>query len=1569
MSDESFRASLKEAHGYLATGRPGDAECVLTSAIRESGTTSASLMCNAWMLLGVAKGRQGHHKAAETALRRAAELAKRKPARRKLAKEVYQNLGKCLEAQGMDEAVEWFRRTREFGVLAQGKFIKKRLLDVEQRIDRLFCLPAALKDTLQPIIHEFRARGFAEYTREQRDELMAHLTEYQNNHLTLVEQWIEPLSRPSESGGSPEFHAVCLRLGPIRELRPLAKALGLKFNRKIDPLAQWYLWAAELQAQPARRLYALAGYWTVALPVLLLGYPTIDDDAYLRGLTADCIRSLGSANQAVGCLESWLRLEPIAYQDRQTLRDALLASPLADIGWSVALDQVLTSLADALRLVDDRGPRDAVMLLETWLGLEPEAFDDRGVLDNALAASQLGDEILVSLANALRLADDRGPRHALLLLESWLRLEPEAFENRQTLRKALAASPLADIDDAGGWADVVISLAEALQLVDNRGPRDVMVLLESWLELEPEVFENREILRKALASGPLPDIDIPDAWAVVLLSLADALRLIDGRGARHAVVLLESWLELEPKAFEDRQTLRAALAAGPLARAGAPSTWAEFLVSLADSLMFVEGRGRRQAVVLLESWLQLEPAAYEDRHTLREALAASPLAETGPVTGSNVVTMLASALRAVDDRGPHHAVALLESWLELEPKTFENRETLRDALASGPLADIGSTVTCANVLTCLADSLRSVGGRRVRHAVVLLETWLRLEPEAFEDRERLHDALAHSPLASADAPVGAWANCLTALADSLRLVDVRGDHHAGVLFEGWLELEPEAFKNEENLREALAASPLGHIEASVAWGNVLHSIGATALTDPNRGSEATRRLWDAAFEGVPAWEIGDRGRFAKMPVRHRLMVAKQYLACLDSTEEDAWRLCGAMVRWIETVRQQDLATPQKRLDFLRDVGAVRRDFCRVGTAHIAKAERRGDPAGAATRSLALLDWLELLENRSLIEQLFAHRAVADDEAPAATAWSRGWPYRDPVWTTDLAEEWQRRWRHGMAGEDRWTFPNAMALPLEMLYSETSNVLARSGQAFDVQSHGPRDTGRLAGATALDSETEDRLWHLPSRLRELLRSRVLLLRTVFDEAGRLWWWIVCNATTEVQIVASGRSGVGAVERLGRATLRFDLAVERTWWRQKLRMATTSVWTADERGILNDLIELVRDPGAADDLRPAEGWATWGSAVKLALDRTREQAPLFVGLGTCLLEMTLDEIEGRQRRSDADVCVSLLDAFEESFGTACVLPSPARTRTEQREMERERRAESDRATEEHVAALAQELDLSPLLETVEFDFEDMDMLCQVQGPLWTFPLALLPIGSRTLGEQVASLSSVVSLGLWHFSEHGLVVDSLDSRNVLSAQWLDRHERCHMQGLAGLEALLQAITEDAHWNQYSLGDDPRADCVQVSAGLRDRQRRFALAILGGHGDANRAGVKFADGLWQGDGGDLASVDLLFLVACAVGRLKQRIYQGEGDVTGLYARLASCRAVIAARWPIADIEAAVFAAEFIREYLQATNENDGLLPLFARARLLNQVRLRLTTVAPGSEVSPVSQHLAHAFELYGLG
>jgi hypothetical protein len=219
--------------------------------------------------------------------------------------------------------------------------------------------------------------------------------------------------------------------------------------------------------------------------------------------------------------------------------------------------------------------------------------------------------------------------------------------------------------------------------------------------------------------------------------------------------------------------------------------------------------------------------------------------------------------------------------------------------------------------------------------------------------------------------------------------------------------------------------------------------------------------------------------------------------------------------------------------------------------------------------------------------------------------------------------------------------------------------------------------------------------------------------------------------------------------------------------------------------------------------------------------------------------------------------------------------------------------------------------------------------------------------------------------------------------------------MTGLATLHAGLCYIAQRYNWEIVALGESPKADRSNIHAYLSSQQSPISVGVFGGHGVPNEAGIVIAremqvlqtdqsqraslhlepghEGqrgeIWKGIGANFDSLDILVLVACAVGRLQQNGYR---DVESFYAELLArqCRCVLSARWPIADNEAAVLVVSFINAYLSLLKEKQQISCNFLRARALNRTRHMLHNHIRHSQNHPLlTDHLVQAFEIYGLG
>ena len=148
-------------------------------------------------------------------------------------------------------------------------------------------------------------------------------------------------------------------------------------------------------------------------------------------------------------------------------------------------------------------------------------------------------------------------------------------------------------------------LAYGLRLVGSRGNAQAARLLESYLELDETDYRDGASMRAALdRSAKLAELKA-QLRANVVRVLADGLRFVGSRGNAQAVRLLESYLELDETDYQDGASMRAALDRSAKLDELTAGNRAIFLKKIAASLRFVSGRGRAQAVRLLEALVEV----------------------------------------------------------------------------------------------------------------------------------------------------------------------------------------------------------------------------------------------------------------------------------------------------------------------------------------------------------------------------------------------------------------------------------------------------------------------------------------------------------------------------------------------------------------------------------------------------------------------------------------------------------------------------------------------------------------------------------------------------------------------------------------------------------------------------------------------------------------------------------------------------------------------------------------------------------------------------------------------------
>lgn len=657
-------------------------------------------------------------------------------------------------------------------------------------------------------------------------------------------------------------------------------------------------------------------------------------------------------------------------------------------------------------------------------------------------------------------------------------------------------------------------------------------------------------------------------------------------------------------------------------------------------------------------------------------------------------------------------------------------------------------------------------------------------------------------------------------------------------------------------------------------------------------------------------------------------VTRQWLVDSAAWNTDVVSLCSEAVGVITAARDRAPATFEEMRTFIEHARGLWNSIQWLLLGEVEYCWITGNESRAIELEIQLLEWLEQFENRVLVAEL---RLVRESGGTGRTSlgpsWEQGgWAFSPPwgshelgEWSSDGVRDWldeHGRLKAGGASHD--------SHPLGIPYCLGYEDLATGSQILQ-DSEGENSLPVLLTHLGVESQA----------LEELIPEGCIWIRALFDHAGCLRWSAWINERESLTRLATGESSPGAAQRLENENQLFDQTTASAW--ENFRDSKLRSSGSNQRAFRNftqavkaalEKQEVVREPGQCRRETTA------------ALLHLREVSPALAQSGTQLLEWLLGSPEQNAE-----------------FPQACWVHWHA-------DAEHRRRLELDAASQKHLAALAAEWNLSALRiqDAHDVDWQSRDILFQVQGPLLAMPLAWLDFGGAPVFEQVASTSTAVSLTMRQASLQRVGSSAVPHRRLLSMLWDEPQRRQKSFGLPLIHAAARRLATEVGWEAKSLGDEPRASASNLCRALEDE---FGVVLIGAHG-VSRAGIKLADDVeWCGEAADLSEVDLLVLCCCAVGRLTQN---GIRDVEGLYSRLAvhGARCVVAARWPIADLESAILLGEFLKNYLAELEQHGEIRP-FARARAFNQARV--TLLRHRDVAVPITAHLASAFDIYGLG
>ncbi len=605
------------------------------------------------------------------------------------------------------------------------------------------------------------------------------------------------------------------------------------------------------------------------------------------------------------------------------------------------------------------------------------------------------------------------------------------------------------------------------------------------------------------------------------------------------------------------------------------------------------------------------------------------------------------------------------------------------------------------------------------------------------------------------------------------------------------------------------------------------------------------------------------------------------------------QLCPLFTYWLRYFGQNDAAEPvaacrrfmpflrrgfvhqgvdlQDRSQFIRYVRDLRLLLVEVGRYW---AEREQDAERARSLRLEVELWDAELAQRLLFEHFLLSRILL---VPASETPTETWAFAVPR-PAGLSEEALGRIDSLGFLSESWSAPGGD--------DPSPETAGRAGtEARQFRSAWPElyDEVRALVEQGID----------PARLAELIGPGSLFVRASFGSRGQIVWSAIESDGKRPELRAFGSSADHALDRLRWATARHDfrLAITRLRVRPDFRKKAVLQQICEALGRATEAAKQ-----GADELSTALGEIF--THPPDALEEMVQSLLTFI-LSGISAPPDLELIE--KRLSD-----------EIAFVKAPPAPAPSL------------RTDLDALTAAYLAEVAEvwNLDrLSPVLSP------DHDLVLQVDDALHAVPVAHLPIAGRPLWRQVRSVRTTLALLVTAMTSRidRQFADARASReNLLAVSHFDDPVDKAATGGRVLHLGLKGLAQTHGLGFYNAADRPPASLGSIRSAC-DLHQRFAAAVVCGHGDLYRSGIRLPSGVaedeadvhWHGAGCDLSGVDWLWLVSCSLGRLRQN---GDRDVQGFCVELIlhRARSVSAFRWPVNAVEAAVFTHRAIGEYLK---------------------------------------------------
>jgi len=426
------------------------------------------------------------------------------------------------------------------------------------------------------------------------------------------------------------------------------------------------------------------------------------------------------------------------------------------------------------------------------------------------------------------------------LVESFLRIDPDAFANRDNLRKCLENSLLAKVGNAGNAVDLVCVWSQDLRFAPGRGKSLSRMLLRVFLELPDDLTEevDEDHVSRILETSKFNVFSLASRLYIASAYFSCVESEFD---RKIALSMYKQIHEFSRTHFESRKSCEEWFR-----NKDRDANWYQaprILDSLIESLWLLE-LSPQGNLMFLGAFLEIDERSFEQKGSLYSLIQNSKrFVLLSNNVKADLMNRLAKSLALYQSAGFGMAAQLLEDFFQIVPSHYQDRQFLADTLSKSSSLDFRESNSRVSCLVTLAALLRNLPDRRTTDCSTVLETLFGLKESDFDGVSQLRDALATERATFFQIDSDIELKALTILAQVYTATGRDGKSRAAKLFDAYFHFNAQDFNSFTALESTLTNFfSLKHLTAFENIQSEAISTYSYGLTAQNRLKEATMLL-------------------------------------------------------------------------------------------------------------------------------------------------------------------------------------------------------------------------------------------------------------------------------------------------------------------------------------------------------------------------------------------------------------------------------------------------------------------------------------------------------------------------------------------------------------------------------------------------------------------------------------------------------------------------------------------------------------------------------------------------------